>query len=117
MARLAPSIIWVEMPPVRPDKRTRPGLGVLQALFLAATAGELAVFGPAQAQENAELRGAFGAVNPDAALLVDQNVAQADPPPAYVPVSPGALPDEPATDSPNAFDDACAKATISGLPL
>ena len=36
MARLAPSIIWVEMPPVRPDKTTRPGRGALQALLLAA---------------------------------------------------------------------------------
>ena len=41
----------------------------------------------------------------DPALLPGENVAQAGPPPAYVPASPGALPDELAANSPEAFGD------------
>jgi hypothetical protein len=106
MARLAPSVIRVEMPPVRPDKRTRPGLGALQALFLAATAAGLTALGSARAQESAGLRGALTANATDPTVLLDDNVvAQAGPSPAYVPVSSGALPDELAADSPDIFDE------------
>ena len=105
MARLAPSVIRVEMPPVRPYKRTRPGLGALQALFLAATAAGLTVSGPARAQESAGLRGALTSDASDPALLLADNVAQVAPIPAYVPVSSGALPDELAADPPDAFDE------------
>jgi hypothetical protein len=110
MARLAPSMIQVKMPPVRPSTRTRPGLGALQALLLAATTSGLVLAGPAvfisaQAQETAGLRGALVSDEADAALLLDNATAQAEPPSAYVPVSPGALPDEPAADSPDVFED------------
>ena len=109
MARLAPSFIRGEMPPIRPDRNRRPGLGALQALLLAATAAGLAVAAPlsslAQAQEIAGLRGGLASSDEDPALLPDGNAAQAEPPPAYVPVSPGALPDDPATDLPDAFAD------------
>jgi hypothetical protein len=109
MARLAPSIIWVEMPPVRPKRKTRPGLGALQALLLAATAAGLVLAGPSHAQETGGLRGALASNGSGPARLPQQNTAQAEPPPAYVPVSPGALPDEPAVaDSSDPFgeDDA-----------
>jgi hypothetical protein len=103
MARLAPSVIWVEMPPVRPERKTRPGLGALQALLLAATAAGLVPAGPAHAQETGSLRGALTSGDPDPVLLAQQNIAQADPP-TYVPVSPGALPDEPAAGASNPDD-------------
>jgi hypothetical protein len=87
------------MPPVRPDRRTRPGLGALQALFLAATAAGLVVAGSSQAQETAGLRGALAADEADPAAQAAL---------AYIPVSPGALPDEPAAGPSDAFgeDDA-----------
>lgn len=102
MARLAPSVIWVEMPPVRPDRRTRPGLGVLQAFLLAATA---AGGGPAHAQDAGGLRGGLAVNDGEPILLANGNVAQAGAASAYVPASPGALPDEPAEATWDAFAD------------
>jgi len=99
MARLAPSLIWVEMPPVRPPRKTRPGLGALQVLFLAATAAGLALPTPSHAQETGGLRGGLTADDAGAPILVAEEPA----PPAYVPVSPGAIPDddlEPTTTDP-----------------
>jgi hypothetical protein len=98
MARLAPSIIWVEMPPVRPDTTSRSGLGALQALLLAAAAAGTVSAGSARAQETAGLRGALTATEAETGLLAGQETAQGAQAPAYVPVSPGALPDEPASD-------------------
>lgn len=89
------------MSPVRPDRRTRPGLGALQALLLAATAAGLTVATPARAQETSGLRGSLA----EADLLVPEaSTAQAAP--AYDPASPGALPDQPAAaDQSNLFGD------------
>ena len=89
---LAPWNDWVEMPALSPTKRTRPGLGALQALLLAATAAGLAVAGASQAQEASGLRGPL--IADDAGRLGD--VAQAGNSPMYEPASPGALPDQPA---------------------
>lgn len=94
MAPLAPTFIWVEMPPVRPDIRERPGLGALQALLLAATAAGTISTVPAFAQETMGLRGALTAAD----TLADESAAQTSAAPAYVPVSPGALPDEASPD-------------------
>ncbi len=103
MARLAPSIIWVEMPPVRPDKTTRPGRGALQALLLAATAAGAVSAGAVQAQETTGLRGALTAAGANRGLLAGEDAPPAEAAPAYVPVSPGALPEEDAPRPPRIF--------------
>ncbi len=93
------------MPPVRPDRRARPGLGALQALLLAATAAGLTLAGPSQAQETSGLRGALVADNAGQPSIPEQDFAQADDPPAYLPVSPGALPEEPPPNLADPFGD------------
>lgn len=103
MARLGAFNHWVEMPPVRPDRRTRPGLGAFKAILLAATAAGIASAGPSQAQESAGLRGALTTDGQQQPLI--QTTAQAETTSTYEPASPGALPEEPAPASPDAFAD------------
>jgi hypothetical protein len=103
MARLSRRQSWVEMPPVRPDRRTRPGLGALQAILLAATAAGLTLAGPSQAQETGGLRGSLIADEPP--LIPEENTAQAETAPLYEPVSPGAVPEQSAPTLPNTLAD------------
>jgi hypothetical protein len=103
MARLSRRQSWVEMPPVRPDRRTRPGLGALQAILLAATAAGLTLAGPSQAQETGGLRGSLIADEPQ--LIPEENTAQAETAPLYEPVSPGAVPEQSAPTLPNTLAD------------
>jgi hypothetical protein len=91
------------MPPVRPDRRTRPGLGALQAILLAATAAGLTLAGPSQAQETGGLRGSLIADEPP--LIPEENTAQAETAPLYEPVSPGAVPEQSAPTLPNTLAD------------
>jgi hypothetical protein len=93
------------MPPVRPDRRIRPGLGALQALLLAATAAGLVVAGPSRAQETGGLRGSLIASDAEPPLIPEETTAQAETAPAYQPVSPGALPEEPLPTPPATFAD------------
>ena len=93
------------MPRVRPARKTRPRLGALHALLLAASAAGVVAACPANAQE--QLRGAISQDEVDAALAGDQTadtgvLAQ---PPVYVPVSPGALPDPSLLDAADGQDD------------
>ena len=69
-------------------------------MLLAATAAGLVLADASQAQESGGLRGAL------AADVSGQLADEDDPPagPSYVPVSPGALPEEPATASQDAFE-------------
>lgn len=101
-SRLQP---WVEMPPVRPDRRTRPGLGALQAILLAATAAGLTLAGPSQAQETGGLRGSLIASDAEPPLIPEENTVQAETAPLYEPVSPGAVPEQPAPSLPNTLAD------------
>ncbi|MCX7303170.1 MAG: outer membrane beta-barrel protein [Hyphomicrobiales bacterium] len=66
-------------------------------MLLAATATGLVMAGPVQAQDATGLRGGLGGD------IADQTAN--DPAPAYVPVSPGALPEPVAADQANALDD------------
>jgi hypothetical protein len=100
---------------VRPEPRPRPRIGVLRALLLAA--GAVSFAWPAQAQ----LRGAVTVDDPTL-LYQLQGDGQAtngaaeetsQPQPAYVPVSAGALPDDPATDGQN---DAASDANLEAAP-
>jgi hypothetical protein len=92
------------MPALRPDRKTRPGLGALQALFLAATAAGLIGAGPSQAQERSGLRGSL--IADDQPIVPGENTAQAETTPLYEPASPGALPDDPAAaDQSDPFGD------------
>jgi hypothetical protein len=88
------------MPALRPDRRTRPGLGALQALLLAATAAGLTVAGPSQAQETSALRGSLIADDAEPTPVPEEDTAQAETIPLYEPASPGALPEQPANATP-----------------
>ncbi|MEP9389789.1 outer membrane beta-barrel protein [Mesorhizobium sp. KR9-304] len=73
-------------------------------MLLAATAAGLVLAGSSQAQEGSGLRGGLAADDATLLLLPGENETLGEPPPAYVPVSPGALPDETATASQDAFE-------------
>ncbi len=78
---------------VCPAPKTRPRLGALQALLLAASAAGVAAACPANAQQ---LRGSVWEDPADAVLLDNQTTEDTGvlgEPPVYVPVSPGAVPD------------------------
>ncbi|HEY6632763.1 MAG TPA: outer membrane beta-barrel protein, partial [Rhizobiaceae bacterium] len=77
----------------------------MQALLLAATAAGLAVAGSAQAQQATGLRGPLVADDAERSLPREEDVAQANTSPIYEPVSPGALPSQPADNLADPFAD------------
>jgi hypothetical protein len=86
-------------------------------LLLAATAAGLLLAGSSQAQEASGLRGGLAGDNVDPPLLAGEYETQQEPPPAYVPVSPGALPDEPAMATQGSFErDDDAPAAEEAVP-
>lgn len=80
-------------------------------MLLAATAAGLVLADASQAQEGSGLRGGLATDDSGQALAGDDTPAG----PAYVPVSPGALPEEPATPSQDAFERA-ENASADGEP-
>ncbi|WP_245426639.1 outer membrane beta-barrel protein [Mesorhizobium sp. YM1C-6-2] len=75
----------------------------MQALLLAATAAGAVSAGTVQAQETTGLRGALTAADTNSGLLAGEDARPAEAAPAYVPVSPGALPEEDAPRPPRIF--------------